>query len=334
MNDREEPGSAFVAVLGHLMGKLVADAAGAGVELGLFRELGEAPRTAADLSKAIGASVDGTGRLLRALAAVGLVGERTDGFVATPLSRVLGPGGGAEALARMVGSRWHVGAWSKLAEAIRTGRSGFELAFGEPMFAYLAHDAEAAGVFVATMSEIAAVENPAVVEALSFEGHAVIADVGGGDGALLEAVLGANPSARGVLFDRAAPLAAARRRLEAAGLLGRCDLVEGDFFGAVPPADCFVLKHVIHDFGDDDAAKILRNVKIAARSGATVIVVEQVLEPLGRPTPAALHDLDMLVLTGGRERTEAELAALFARAGFQLDRVVATRSGSKVLVAT
>ena len=155
-----------------------------------------------------------------------------------------------------------------------------------------------------------------------------VVDVGGGQGVLLAAVLRAHPHLRGVLFDQPAVVAGAAPVLRAAGVADRCEVVGGDFFAAVPAGgDVYLLSRILHDWDDARATALLRVLHRAARPGARLVVVERVLPPGDAPHPGKLIDLTMLVMLGGRERTEAEFRALLAGAGFSLTRVVPLPDG-------
>jgi len=178
-----------------------------------------------------------------------------------------------------------------------------------------------------------------VVSSYDFSPFARVVDIGGGDGTLLAAILRACPSARGVLFDVDHVVGRARPALDSAGVLDRSELVGGDFRVAVPAgADCYVLKWILHDWEDDVSATILRRCREAVTdAGSTrLVVVERVLPERVGPEhlDLVLSDLNMMAMTCGRERTEAEFAELFAGAGFRLDRVLPTGTNVSVVEAT
>jgi orsellinic acid C2-O-methyltransferase len=167
---------------------------------------------------------------------------------------------------------------------------------------------------------------PELIQSCDFARFHTLLDVGGGDGTLLAAILAATPSLRGVLLDTAAGLAEAPKRLSAAGLGDRCELVQGDFFESVPSsADAYLMKSIIHDWDDDRCVRILENCRRAMPQDGAVLIVEPVLPSKAEPSFAMLgvimSDLNMLVSTGGRERTEAEFASLLRAAGLQLKSV-------------
>ena len=184
------------------------------------------------------------------------------------------------------------------------------------------------------MAHLNLITNAAVPAAYDFSGCGTIVDVGGGNGSLLASVLAANPSARGILFDLPHVLDQARRQLAAAGVAERCELVGGDFFAGVPAGgDAYLLRWVLHDFDDERAARILQSCRAAMPPEGRLLVIEQVIADGGKPGEwmTKFLDLQMLILLGGQERTEAEFRELFAAAGFRLRRVIATRSPSSIL---
>jgi SAM-dependent methyltransferase len=214
----------------------------------------------------------------------------------------------------------------ELFETIRTGQPAFELVYRAPFFEYLAEHPDDAAVFNAAMSSLPAYI-AALVQAYDFSKFECIVDVGGGHGAKLVAILSANPRLRGVLFDLPSVVegATAVRR----GAVGdRCEIVGGDFFEQVPSgADGYLLSGIVHDWGDDAALKILRNCRRAIRSDGTLLLVETVLTPSSDPSQA-LMDVLMMVLTGGRERSEADFESLLREAGFSLTSVIPTAGAS------
>jgi hypothetical protein len=185
------------------------------------------------------------------------------------------------------------------------------------------------------MAARAAQEAADVVTAFDFRGCRQLVDVGGGGGILLAAILQQLPSLRGVLVDRAAAVAAARRRLAEAGLECRAECIDHDFFEAVPPgADTYLLSRVLHDWSDDDATRILEVCRRAAPDDARLLVVEALLPERALDcVPAVRMDLHMLLLfSGARERTEAEFRALLGRGGFEVQRTVPTGSPTGLAV--
>jgi hypothetical protein len=221
-----------------------------------------------------------------------------------------------------------------LDHSLKTGEAAFPRAFGADFWSFLAAHPEEQQAFADSMRLHGALLSVACVPLMDLSGMKTVADVGGGTGDLLAAVLEANPGLHGILLDRPAMLARAHPALRTGHLAARCTLQPGDLFGEVPAADAYVLSQVLHDWDDDHAARILRGVRRAARPGARVFVLTLVLPEDGGAHPAKTADIGMMALFGGgRERTEAELRDLLASAGWRVATVTPTRVAA-VIVAT
>jgi len=217
--------------------------------------------------------------------------------------------------------------WGDLMAGVQTGKPSFERGIGLDPFAEFAENAEASKNFNQAMSEGTRREAPAIIESYDFSQFRTLVDVGGGDGTLLAAILAATPGLQGMVFDTPAGLAEAHIRLADAGVDDRCQLADGDFFESVPHgADAYIMKSVIHDWDDERCVTILQNCRRAMDAGGKVLIVEPVLPPVVKPSFARLgvvmSDLNMLLNTGGRERTEDEFASLLRSAGLELNAVV------------
>jgi hypothetical protein len=218
--------------------------------------------------------------------------------------------------------------------SIETGKPGFEKVYRQPVFDYLSQEPEQAKVFDAAMVAIHGRETQAMVEAYDFSRFAALADVGGGNGSLLKAVLQKHLRLKGILFDLPHVIERARPNLAAAGLAERCQLVSGSFFETAPSGvDAYLMRHIIHDWTDEQCLTILRNIHRAAPAGATLLLIESVIQPGNEPSFAKLLDLTMLVIPGGKERTEAEYRSLLASGGFELKRIVPTAAEVSVIEA-
>jgi hypothetical protein len=298
-----------------IAGGWVSQMLGAAAELGVADQLANGPKTAEDVAQAVGADAHHLARLLRALASMGVLAEQGGRYALTPVSELLRSDHPASVrhMAIMMSQPAHWNAWGKLTEGVRTGSSPFEAAFGVAnVFDYYAKHPDEAAVFNAAMTNNSSGSIPAVVAAYDFAGIKKLMDVGGGHGALLTAIVAANPGMQGVLFDLPAVVAGA----QAPGL----EVVGGDFFGALPAGpDAIVMKHILHDWDDERCLKILTNCHQALPAGGKLLVVELVVPDQTRPGLATMMDINMLVMTpGGRERTLAEFRLLFERAGFKL----------------
>ncbi len=299
--------------------------------------LADGPQPVAALAEATGTHPRTLHRLLRALASIGIFSEDDAGhFRLTPQAELLRSEAADSiwAMAIMMGEEsYH--AWGGLLESVRTGQPAFDRLYGKPIFAYLAEHHEKAHVFDAAMASIHGRETADVLDAYDFAGIGVLADVGGGNGSSLIGILGRYPAMRGILFDLPHVVERARANLEAAGLAGRCEIVGGSFFKPIPVrADAYFLRHVIRDWDDDDAGQILRNIRRAMPPTARLLVVEHVLPPGDAPSSGKLHDLNMLVMPGGLERTEDEFRGLFDAAGFRVERVVPVQDDLSVVEGT
>jgi hypothetical protein len=233
-----------------------------------------------------------------------------------------------------MGSPWVWRSWENIMHSVQTGQPAFEHVYGLPVFDYYAQNPEAARVGAEGLTSRSAAENKAIVNAYDFSTFRRVVDIGGGQGTLLAAILVANPNARGILFDLPHVTATARKTFADAVVDGRCEIVGGDFFGAVPrEADAYVIKKVLHDWSDERATAILRSCRAAARDDSRLLVMELVVPPGNEPSPAKLLDLLMLVYPGGLERTEDEHRRMLASAGFRLERVIPTASPVSILEA-
>jgi len=306
-----------------MAGKIVHAAA----ELRVCDLLANGPRAAAALATALDADPGSLRRLLRALAGLGVLEQAgDDAFSLTPAGRPLlgdAPDSARELCVMLAGAEnWR--SWEHLVPAVRAGVTGWELAHGMPAFEYYGRHPGSAANFNAAMAEHSRDAAAGILAAADLGRFGAVTDVGGGDGTLLARALRDHPGLTGTVFDLPAGLASAAATLAEAGVADRCRLVPGDFFENLPGgADAYVLKQVLHDWDDERAAAILRNVRAAMPDGARVLVVDRMLPERVGPgdVPTLLVDVLMLVVTGGRERTEAEFGDLLARAGLKLDRV-------------
>lgn len=296
--------------------------------LRLADRLHAGPRTPAELARETDVQPQALYRLLRALASIGCFAEDAEGrFGLTPLAECLLDRPGSQYALALMNGEEHYHAWGQLLYSVQTGRPAFDHLYGQPVFGYLSAHPEQAKTFDAAMTGIHGAETPAMLDAYNFGGIGTLADVGGGNGSLLCAVLQRYPALRGILYDLPGVIGRATAAIAAAGLADRCTPIAGSFFDAVAAgADAYLLRHIIHDWDDDQALTILRNVRKVIPPHGKLLLVESVLAPGNHPDFAKFLDLTMLVVPGGQERTEAEYRALFTRAGFRLERIVPTQS--------
>jgi hypothetical protein len=298
--------------------------------VGTFARLGlaDAMENGADEPAAIGAAhgLDPRRvyRLLRALSTVGIVAENAQGrFTLTPLGQLLGSRSPhSMRTAATLLTEYHADIWAKLDTAL-VGGTAFEALKGEPLFEWLANNPKEGARFQRMMQEVHGPETPAIVAAYDFSQSQHIIDIGGGNGSLLSAILAAYPGRRTTLFDLPEGIAAAERG--EGGPLPGATLSAGDVFQSVPGGgDLYLLRHLLHDYDDEQCTIILSNVRRAMRPDARVLVLEKPVPVDDTPGPGRWLDLHVMLLTGGAERTIAEYSALFAHAGLRLVRTLPT----------
>jgi hypothetical protein len=317
-------------MVGVLAGLWVARSVSAAAKLRLADQVGDVTRSVEELAAATKTHAPSLYRLMRGLAGAGFFAEEPGRrFRNTPLSDVLRTGAAgtmrAAADSVMGGSHWR--AWGDLEHSVRTGEIAFDHAHGTDCWSFFAQNDEEQRTFNQAMTDFTKLFNPAIVKGFDFTRAGTLADIGGGHGALLMSVLQENPAVRGILFDQPRVVEGAAGPLKDAGLAGRCQLVGGNFFESVPAADTYMMKMILHDWNDERSGVILRNVHRASKPGARLLVMDSVVPASNaEPSLARLMDLNMLVMTGGKERTEAEFRELFERAGFSLVKVHATES--------
>jgi hypothetical protein len=316
-----------------LSGYWISQAIYVAAKLKLADHCNNGPRTSAELAAATGTHPQALYRLLRALASFGVFAEVNGKFQLTPLAEALRSDvpDSQWAAAVMMGDE-QFRTWCDLLYSIQTGHKAFDKIYGKPVFDYLAEHPENARVFDAAMTAIHGNETQAMLDAHDFSGIRTLVDVGGGNGSLLIRVLQQYPSLKGVLYDRPHVAQRAQANFAAAGLADRCTTVGGSFFESVPPGhDAYLMRHIIHDWNDEQCHTILGHIRRAIQPGGRLLLVEGVVPPGNDPSFTKLLDLHMLLIPGGQERTEAEYRQLYASAGFRLKRIVPTRTEVSVL---
>ncbi|WP_322938220.1 methyltransferase [Nocardioides bizhenqiangii] len=295
--------------------------------LGIADLLGDGPLTSDELADATGSDPDALYRVLRVLAVRGIFAELPERrFAITPISDLLRtqhPASQRE-IAVFDAGPWYR-AYGALAHTVATGENAFRHVHGMSLFEYLADHPDEARMFDRRMTSFSTAEIPQIVEAYDFSGVRTVVDVGGGEGRLMSAILRAHPALRGVIFDQPHVVGGAGNTLRQDGVADRCTTVGGDFFEGVPEgADLYLLKWIIHDWEDEDAVKILSHCARAMNPEGRVVLAEVVIGAPNSGDDGPLLDVHMMVLPGGRERTEAEFAELFAAAGLRLTRAIVT----------
>ena len=324
-------GAAFVLDL--LAGRCRAQALSTAATLGLADRLAGGPKSAAELAAELGGEARPLERLLELLSSLGVCEPAGDGRFGLTARGAALRGDALGPLAAFLGSSVVWDPWSRLAEALRAGNgTAFERTHRRTLYAHLARDPQTARAYDAAIEAYTRDEIAALGERREFAAARRVVDVGGGRGASLAALLRRWPALRGVLVDLPHVSGPARARL-AEELPGRVEVVEGDYFEELPAgADLYLLKHVLHNWDDERAVALLRRVREALAPGGAALVIEAVLAPVDSADSARLLDLEMLVLTGGRERRKPEWRRLFHAAGLRVERFDPLTPSSWLLV--
>jgi len=289
-------------------------------KLGIPDLLAAGARNAAVIAGHTGCNADAVYRLMRALASMGVFQENEeDGFELTPVGATLTsyhPDSMRAWVLSMLGERFIP--WGELQYSVRTGRPSFEYVHQAPVWQYYNEHPQLHENFIRAMESHTRPVIRNVLAAFDFSCFPVIADIGGGNGALLCAVLESAPGSRGILFDQPGVIAAASKRIAGLAAGKRCTLEPGSFFDALPGgADCYIMKNILHDWHDAEAVQILENCRRAMHNSSRLLLLEAVIPGRNSPHPGKLMDINMLVVQGGRERTEEEFSRLALAAGLQ-----------------
>ena len=296
-----------------------------GARLNIADELAGGPRTLGELVAATGTHGPSLRRLLQGLACLNVLGETADGrYELTAAGQQLRADvpNSIRAAVLLFCSEAMWRSWSALEYSVRTGDIAWDHVHGSSFFDYMDEHAAESTTFNSAMADRTRAAVPKIIGNYDFSRFTRLVDVGGGNGQLLATILTSTPELRGVLFDQPAGVSDARDMMWATGVADRCEITAGDFFAGVPTGgDAYLLKSVIHNWDDDKATAILRNCRKAMGDKGTLLLVERIMPPRVE-SPAfgriVWSDVNMLVNTFGRERTEAEYGALFAAAGFEL----------------
>ena len=299
-------------------------------------QLAAGPQPVSRLAEEADVDRENLHRILRALASVGIFAETDPGtFMLTDKAEYL-RGDHEESIkysALMLGDDLYE-VWGDIYYAVESGRSAIERRFGRDFFAEIAKDPQKSRIFDSAMQEIHGGETALMLDAYDFSKFETVLDVGGGNGSTLCGILNAHPTLKGQLFDLPPVVDHARQVVSEAGLADRVEFIGGNFFDAITgSADAIVMRHVLHDWSDEQSTTILRHCREALKEGGRVLIVEKVIRPGNDPEFAKLLDLNMMAI-GGKERTEEQYSSLLADAGFNLAKVHATPGPVDVVEAT
>lgn len=321
------------ALIERIGGYMTAHSMGAAAELGLADLIKDDVRSSADLAVESGTHEPSLRRLLRTLVAVGLATEPEPGrFGLTEVGSQLRSDSpdSLHAFVRMFCHPILFQSWQGLGHAIKTGERAFDHVFGAGFYEHIATLPAVSALFNVAMSEESRIAAGQVAAGYDFSGVRKVVDLGGGDGTLLAAILTASPETQGIVVDSASGVAEAPAVLEKAGVADRCQVQAGDFFKEVPgDGDLYIIKSVFQDWGDDDSRAILRTARAGMPDSATLLIIGSVLPETADTTAPIMFftDLNMLVNTGGQERTESEFRAMLADTGFAVESVAYGAAG-------
>ncbi len=325
-----------------IQGYRVSEAIFVAAKLGIADLIAGGLRNYIELARATDTHPPSLYRLLRYLATLGLLKDDEAGnFALTQVEYHLTTANpySESSFARLYSEPWFQQPWNNLLYSVKTGETAFHYVHGMELFQYLAQHPEKAAVFNDAMSGGSAHSSKAIVSAYDFSKLGVIVDVGGGHGRLIIEILKANPATQGILFERPEVAEGARKEIEASGLERRCKAIAGDFFKEVTSGgNVYILRQIIHDWDDETCVKILKNIRCAIPPEGKLLLAEAVLpdhmdESLIDQVSTS-YDINMLVITGGRERTVNEFRRIFKTAGFELTRIVPTEARDCILEAT
>lgn len=323
MDESGRPSDEAIASVRRLVnGYQVSQALHVVARLGVPDLLAGGPRRTVELASETSSHEESLYRVLRAVAAVGVLEELPGGrFQLTEMGHALRSDvpGSLAGWAAFIGRPYYWKVWARLIDGVATGGHAFRLEHGTDVWSYRRDHPGEVAVFNRAMNSATGAVTPAVVAGYDFTGARTIADIGGGGGVLLTEVLAANPGARGILFDLAPTIEDARAFVAASAAAGRCELVAGDFFESVPEADVYLLKSILHDWYDEDASRILASIRRAAHPDSVLLVIEPIIAGPNEGAPGKFADLNMMVAAGGRERTRTEWEQILGANGWRLE---------------
>jgi hypothetical protein len=323
--------------VGHYLSRAVCLSA----KLRIADLLKDGPRHFQDLAQATGTDAQSLNRVMRLLVSAGVFEEKENStFGLTTLGECLREDvpGSARALVLMFAGNWQQDAWKDLEYSVRTGEPSFRKRGFDNLFTEIAQNPEEAANFDAAMADFTRPIAAAAAAVYDFSSLRTLVDVGGGNGALLIGILKANLHLRGTVFDQPNVVERANKQIALGGVAERCQTIGGDFFKEVPRgADAYIIKHIIHDWSDDLALTILRNCHNAMGANGKLLIVEglyptSIDQSVGSRSAVA-SDVNMLVNTGGRQRSVLEFRSLFEGAGFELTRILPTQPDTAFAVS-
>ena len=317
-----------VQLMNFIVGKWISKPIYVAAELGIADMLAEGPKTIQELAQESHSHAPSLYRMMRALASVGIFSEVEEKrFELTPMADLL-KSEAMRSIALMFNADWSDKAWGCFMDSIKTGCTAFEKAHGASVSDWLEENPYAAEVFNEANAVRSASSSRAIVDTYDFSGINTLTDVGGGLGVLMAELLTANSSMNGIIADIPSVVCKTSEMIKSRGIEERCKAVECNFFENIPSgSDAYLMSNILHDWSDEQCHIILNNCCRAMKSKSKLLIVEMVIPPGNQPSIAKLLDLEMLVTTGGCERTEDEFKKLLKSSGFQFARNIPTKAG-------
>ncbi len=330
MNPNELPPPA--QLMNFIVGKWISKPIYAAAEFGIADILAEGPKSIEEIAQISKTHAPSLNRVMRALASVGIFSETEDNqYELTPMAECLKTGA-MRSIALMFNSDWNEKAWTCFIDSVRTGETPFKKAHGMPITDWLGKNPQAEKMLGEANALKAANSHRAIVDVYDFSGINTLTDVGGGFGVLIAEILSANPLMKGIVAEHPSIVQAAKETIRAREIQDRCEAVECDFFKEIPAGtDAYLMSHILHDWKDEECQVILKNCHNAMKPESKLLIVEMIIPPGNGPSIAKLLDLEMFVITGGRERTENEYKYLLESSGFKLSRIISTKEGISVI---
>jgi hypothetical protein len=330
-NELPSPEQLMQFIVGRWISKPIYVAA----ELSIADMLAEGPKSIEELAQESQSHAPSLYRMLRALASVGIFAEIDDKrFELTPMATYL-KSGAMRSIALMFNSDWSDKAWGYFLDSVKTGGTAFEKAHGVSVSDWLEKNPRAAEVFHEANAIKAMSSHRAIIDAYDFSGINTLTDVGGGFGVLMTEILTANPLMEGIVAEIPSVIKKTKKIIQDRDIEERCQALECDFFKSIPAgSDAYLLSNILHDWPDEQCHIILTNCHKAMKAESKLLVMEMVIPPGNEPSVAKLLDIEMLVITGGRERTEAEFKSLLESSGFKLSRIIPTKENVCIIEGT
>jgi len=303
--------------------------------LGIADLLAEGVKSSGELAKATRSHAPTLYRVLRTLVAAGVFAEDKEGrFGLTPLGQPLRSDVADSVRAASIFLSGESELEGLLVDCVLSGKTAIELASGTTNWIeYYQQEPKRALVFNTAMTALSNAHYAGVVDAYDFRSIRKVVDVGGGHGRLLSMILKAYPKMHGVLFDLPHAFEGGQKTIAERGLSNRCEIISGDFFRSVPAGgDAYILSRVIHDWADEKAVAILKVVRDALPATGRLLLFETMIRAHNRLAYPLLSDLNMVIRTGGCERTEAEYRALYKAAGLKLTKAIETSSPTGITI--